>query len=223
MRWLDIAVGAPSGADTSKVAALLLNAGVPAADADAIATGVLNLRVATAQADRSRQFMQTAKLTQYGGGFQSELVRGGEGQNALRRTILVAVVGLVSAMVVFGGYKLYRYHVAGAGDNTGHNPLPQADTKAKQKPATESKRSTKTHAHVASDNADAVRQKADVKQPVVAHRPSAHSSDGSSPPVGEANSPSALAPSTFQPGTCPPGVLRLGCPNGNDGAGIMNR
>lgn len=49
VRWLDIAVGAPSGADTDKVAALLRIAGVPTADADAIAKGVLNLRATTAQ------------------------------------------------------------------------------------------------------------------------------------------------------------------------------
>ena len=47
MRWLDIAVGAPTGADTGKVVALLRNAGVPVADADAIAKGILNLRAAT--------------------------------------------------------------------------------------------------------------------------------------------------------------------------------
>ena len=224
MRWLDIADGAPTGADTGKVAALLRNAGVPVADADAIAKGILNLRAATAQADRSRQFMQTAQLAQYGGGFQSELVRGGEGQNALRKTLLIGAAGLVSAVVVLGTYTLYRHHVGSVGSDTSHSPPPQADAKPKQKPATESKRAPKSHAHATTDNADAVRQKADVKQAGVAHRPSAHSSAGSVAPVGEGVSPSALDPSTFQPGTCPPGVLRLGCPSGgDDGTGGTHR
>lgn len=226
MRWLDIAVAAPTEADSSKVAALLRDAGAPPADAEAIAKGMSNLQLAATRVKRSRQFTQTAKLAQYGGGFQSELVRGGEGKNALRKTLLVAAAGLVSAVVVLGTYTLYRRHLGGVGSDTSHSPPPQADTKRKQKPATatESKRSSKPHPHATPDNSDAVRHKADVKQTGVAHRPSAHSSAGNGNGVGEGISPSALDPSTFQPGTCPPGVLRLGCPSGaDDGAGGAHR
>ena len=222
MRWLDIAVAAPTEADSSKVAALLRDAGAPPSDAEVIAKGMSNLQLAATRAKRSRQFMQTAKLAHYGGGFQSELVRGGEGQSALRKMLLVAAIGLVSALVVLGSDKLYRRHIGGVGRDASHTAPLQADTKPKQKPATESKRSSKSHVHATPDNADAVRQKSDVKQAGVAHRPPARSSSGSVAPPGEGVSPSALDPSSFQPGTCPPGVLRLGCPSGDDRAHVRD-
>lgn len=213
MHLLEMAMTAPQGTHEGKLVSLLREAGAPMADSEAIAAGVSNFRTVTSQTNRAREFIAKARLDNYGGSYQTELLQGRKARRGIRRWALVGFVGLCFAAAAVGVYSVRRHMVAST-MNAATSPQQQIVAKPKRTTSDVPARHYRGHPHAAVASSGKAPLETEMKhQEIGRERPSSISTGGDIPLTNSAF-PSVSPQPSSHPESCPPGVERLGCRGG---------
>lgn len=200
MQWLSGAA-AHAGKSASDIERILTGSGVPGADAEAIAQGVVSAHEVTANKMRFEAHIEASRLDDHAVWNSATLAAFSRRRSRLFALRLVGLV-IVAIMLILG-YTIYRSHAPQQKDQL----IPVAGQNVQSGTDSEPKHARLQNAHKAPKHESArhtPRYRAEEKGP----------RDGLSQQDEDASVPTrtAVATSDDHPEACPPSVDRLGCP-----------